>query len=83
MILKIFGRVQGVGFRYFVSRVARAYGLFGFVRNEMDGSVLVEFNDTEKSEIFLQKIKSESPGNIDKILIEESHPNFKDFKITF
>jgi acylphosphatase len=33
------GRVQGVGFRYFVLRVASGIGLTGWVANEPDGSV--------------------------------------------
>ena len=33
------GRVQGVGFRYFVQRRAREQGLDGWVRNREDGAV--------------------------------------------
>lgn len=33
------GRVQGVGFRYFVLRRGRDLGLTGWVSNESDGSV--------------------------------------------
>ena len=33
------GRVQGVGFRYFVLASARELGLAGWVANERDGSV--------------------------------------------
>jgi acylphosphatase len=35
----VHGRVQGVGFRYFVRQEAQALGLAGWVRNEPDGTV--------------------------------------------
>lgn len=36
------GRVQGVGFRFFVQQSAAALHLTGWVRNESDGSVTME-----------------------------------------
>src|SRR5271156_3609891 len=35
------GRVQGVGFRWFVEREAHIFGIAGWVRNNHDGSVEV------------------------------------------
>ena len=38
------GRVQGVGYRYFVEHEARARDLEGWVRNRRDGSVEAVFS---------------------------------------
>lgn len=38
-LLRITGRVQGVGFRWFLGREAGVLGLQGWVRNRRDGSV--------------------------------------------
>ena len=37
--LKIFGRVQGVGFRHFTRQNAKDLGINGWVKNMRDGSV--------------------------------------------
>ena len=42
VILQIYGRVQGVGFRYYTVKKANELNLTGFVRNRPDGSVYVE-----------------------------------------
>jgi acylphosphatase len=42
--VRIRGRVQGVGYRYWTERVAGELGLSGFVRNRRDGSVEAVFS---------------------------------------
>ncbi|HVE79986.1 MAG TPA: acylphosphatase [Gemmatimonadaceae bacterium] len=39
--VRVVGRVQGVGFRWFVREVGRRQGLAGWVKNRADGSVEV------------------------------------------
>jgi acylphosphatase len=57
------GRVQGVGFRWFVRERARALGLTGWVRNRQDGSVevLAEGSDTALRE-FLEVLRAGPSG---------------------
>ena len=47
--VRITGRVQGVGFRYWVEREATDRGLDGWVRNRRDGSVEAVFQGEDAS----------------------------------
>jgi acylphosphatase len=40
--ITVYGRVQGVGFRYFTKMKADSLGINGFVKNQPDGSVYIE-----------------------------------------
>ena len=42
------GSVQGVGFRYRARHAAELYGCTGWVRNEYDGSVVMEIQGIEE-----------------------------------
>lgn len=78
------GRVQGVGFRYFVFRVAQSFGVLGWVKNLKNGMVEIHAQgDTETLMLFEAEIQSGPPFAIveniqeDDIQIED----FKDFFI--
>ena len=45
--IRFTGSVQGVGFRWRAARAAGLYHCTGWVRNEWDGSVLMEIQGTE------------------------------------
>ena len=45
--LRFVGEVQGVGFRWTATNVAKRLELTGWVRNEYDGSVTAEIQGTE------------------------------------
>ena len=52
------GRVQGVGFRFFVQQTAKEMGLVGWVKNMPDGTVTMEVQGTsEEIEAFAKRIK--------------------------
>ena len=54
VILHIYGRVQGVGFRYYTNKKAIELGISGFVRNLPDGSVYIEADgEPDQLEIFI------------------------------
>lgn len=59
--LVVRGRVQGVGFRWFVRETARANGLAGWVRNNPDGSVELEAGGPPSSLATLRAAVSEGP----------------------
>jgi len=56
--LIVHGRVQGVGFRFFASSIAHKYNLTGYVKNEYDGTVVIEAQGAPyRIEAFIQEIK--------------------------
>jgi acylphosphatase len=63
LLLIVGGRVQGVGFRWFVRTAARALGLNGRVRNLPDGRVEVRVAGPEESlAAFLDRVREGPPA---------------------
>lgn len=56
------GRVQGVGYRYFVLRQADALGVTGFARNRSDGTVEVIAEGSDEALADLEARLGEGPA---------------------
>jgi acylphosphatase len=70
------GRVQGVGFRWFVEREAHILGIAGWVRNNHDGSVEILAQGTRDQLIGLRSRLREGPraARVDNVEEAESQP---------
>lgn len=70
------GRVQGVGFRWFVDFEARQLGLAGWVRNQPDGTVEVLAMGTEEQLALLRQKLQKGPraARVDAVLESPAEP---------
>ena len=79
------GRVQGVGFRWFVEREAHMLGVAGWVRNNSDGSVEVLAVGTRDQLSGLRSRLRQGPraARVDDVEESESKPieGLKTFRI--
>jgi acylphosphatase len=83
--LRLSGRVQGVGFRWFVRAAAQELGIAGRVRNLPDGRVELEAaGEPEALEAFRRRLREGPPGSRVGTLEEEALvtvPDWDDFRI--
>ncbi len=70
------GRVQGVGFRFFVQQEAKNLRLAGWVKNLSDGSVTMEIQGTPESveEMMRRVKKGNGVGRVDTFESEDLEP---------
>ena len=71
------GRVQGVGFRWFVQEAAERLGLVGFVRNMEDGRVEVFAEGEADTLAALQEKLRQGPGlsRVEAVKASEAIPS--------
>lgn len=61
------GRVQGVGFRARTNLIASRYTITGWVRNESDGTVMLEAQGEEHTlESFLDELRRKTSGLVER-----------------
>ncbi len=81
----VFGRVQGVGFRWFVENEASKLGISGWVRNREDGCVEVLAAGTKAQLDSLYDVLLRGPraARVDRVEVEEAVPtsDLKSFRI--
>ncbi|WP_432720045.1 acylphosphatase [Jeongeupia wiesaeckerbachi] len=72
--LRVHGRVQGVGFRFYTVREALTQGLTGWVRNRSDGSVEVQVQGpADKLDDFLGWIRcGPASARVDRLDIDDA-----------
>lgn len=80
----LYGKVQQVGFRHYVYRLARELSVNGFVKNMPDGSVFIEAECEEHTmDVFIEHCKKGSPySNVSSCEITQNEvKNYTDFRI--
>jgi acylphosphatase len=76
VLVRIYGRVQRVGYRRFVLDTAQELGLTGYVMNEKDGSVTVfTQGDDAVVEKFIEMLKSPlQPAHVRSVDVKDARP---------
>jgi acylphosphatase len=72
--MRVQGRVQGIGYRYFVQDTGNSLHVTGWVRNLSDGSVEIEAQGPSAVlDRFIETVRNEHPyARIDDVAIERS-----------
>jgi acylphosphatase len=75
--LLINGRVQGVGFRYFIEARASAEGVHGWVRNLPDGRVeaLVEGDEESVDRVEAAARRGPPSADVEDVVVEMTVPS--------
>ena len=85
--IKVSGRVQGVGFRYYAQKRAADFGLKGWVKNMADGSLhLVVQGEKPEVDTFVDYLRiGPTLSRVSKVAVSpiELVEKFQDFRIKY
>lgn len=85
-VIKVTGRVQGVGFRYSTLNEAKKLGLTGHVRNLPDGSVKIEAEGSKDQLDALVEWCRREPGSssVDSVTFDTLSPaGYDEFRVKY
>ncbi|MCK3768914.1 acylphosphatase [Microbacterium aerolatum] len=72
----VHGRVQGVGFRWFVQDAAQAHGVAGWVRNHRGGTVEAELHGADADVQAVLDLLAQGPAGaqVTEVAVSEAFP---------
>lgn len=84
---RVYGRVQGVNFRYYTTRTARRLGIKGWVANRRDGTVeTVAEGERSDLEEFVDFLHEGSPAaSVEDVDVQWTEPSggFDGFRVRY
>jgi len=86
LLIRVTGRVQGVGYRHSAVREARKHNIKGYVKNMPDGSVDIEAEGRRKQlDAFLKWCrKGPRYGYVESVNFDSLTPaGYKDFRVEY
>lgn len=81
--LLITGRVQGVGFRYYIEYKARQFGATGWVRNRRDGSVeaMIQGSAATVEAVIARAHRGPPRSAVAEVVVSDGSGSFTDFQV--
>lgn len=82
--INVYGKVQGVGFRFYTHRKAKELDLKGFVQNKPDGSVYIEVEGQQENveQFIMWCNEGPSWARVSKVQLQETpEVGYIDFSI--
>jgi len=78
--ITVYGKVQGVSFRAATKAVANHLGVYGFVKNQADGTVYIEAEGDDFSLNSLLEWCQEGPEQADVEKVEQKAGELKNYR---
>jgi acylphosphatase len=82
--IRVTGKVQNVGFRFYTIKTANEFNISGFVKNEPDGTVYIEAEgENDMLEAFIHWCRRGPEwARVDRFELQEQPVmNYKEFKV--